>query len=178
MKADKDIREKIIKMINEYLHIMNYTNGNRGLNNNKIVDANLGIVSLNMVFIIADIIGSYNRGLEVKTDSKSSIISKGYHFLIFNSKYYNFNIKLSTLEILYRNYRSVLVHNSVLPPCFWLHGEYNENPITVENNMIHIYEPLLIERTNDAVKMFISDIDKGIIENSQIYKEEAVKKDG
>lgn len=80
----------------------------------------LGYPAALLLFSIADSIGSYHReneSIKIKIDGKERTIDNdGFqHFFIFNSKYYNLQLSEKMIKIIYNNFRSLLVHNSVIP---------------------------------------------------------------
>ena len=79
----------------------------------------LGYPAAILLLSIADSIGSYHRGnksLKITIDSKERTIDNdGFqHFFIFNSKYYNLQMSEKVIKMVYDNFRSLLIHNSVI----------------------------------------------------------------
>lgn len=145
----------------------------------------LGIPAAILLFSIADAIGSYHRDKRfvIEIDgAPQPLDNKAKHLYIFNSKFYEYQqLSSNELDVLYKNYRSILTHNLGLPGSHILildptgnkliekkQGPQNDNWVLNLNVFFNL--------TKKAVEMFLSD-SKEIIENSFAVKDEVAKKE-
>jgi hypothetical protein len=91
------------------------------------------------------------------------------HIYILNSKYFNLDISRIDLDNIYKNVRSTLTHNSLLPEGYILQIGENENlPFNIainelDKSIYFINVIKLYEFTKRAVEEFMSDLDIGNI---------------
>jgi hypothetical protein len=149
----------------------------------------LGFPGAILLFSIIDTIGSYFRGnkeLSLMIDGKPERIKKDAweHFKILNSKYFNQTLSKDFMHKLYKEFRSLLTHNSVLgkyaimvpsnrhsifptnskdPQAFFLN--------TAANGVLHYIISMkeLYDICTVAVKKFKEDIDV-VVPNSELAK--------
>jgi hypothetical protein len=161
----------------EMLHVAEYTVTYRKTDKAKWADnatgGILGYPAVVVLFSIIDCLGSVFAGdskFTVPVDGKNKPIKKAsQHIYILNSKYFNLDLSQIDLDNIYKNVRSTLTHNSLLPEGYILQTGENENlPFNVAINELNkrIYFINVIklhEFVQKAVQEFINDLKAGNI---------------
>lgn len=109
-KVEEMLKESIQEMLDAASLCINFKKENNGC---------LGYPATILLLSIADTIGSYyegNKNFKIKVDGKEKFISGNsfQHFYIFNSEYYNLQLTDKFIQKIYKNFRSLLVHNGVI----------------------------------------------------------------
>ncbi|MCC7331931.1 MAG: hypothetical protein IT232_04905 [Flavobacteriales bacterium] len=133
----------------------------------------LGFPSTVILFSIIDCLGSVFSGdkkLKIIIDAQErQIKDTSQHIFILNSKYYNLDLSLLDLENIYKNVRSTLTHNSLMPEGYNLQvGDKEKSPFKIainelDNRIYFINLIPLFNLTKKAVENFIKDLDSGDI---------------
>ena len=161
--------------INEMLHVAEYTVTYRKTDKTQWGDnatgGILGYPATVILFSIIDCLGSYfanDQKLSVIIDGKErKIKNASQHIYILNSKYFNLDLSRIDLDNIYKNVRSTLTHNSLLPEGYMLQvGENEKLPFNIAVNefdkrIYFINVIRLFEITKKAVEGFMGDLDKG-----------------
>ncbi len=175
----------------ELLHVAEYAVTYRKTDKAKWADnatgGILGYPSVVVLFSIIDCLGSVFAGdtkFSVPIDGKNRLIrNASQHIYILNSKYFNLDVSQIDLDNIYKNVRSTLIHNSLLPAGYVLQPGENENlPFNVAINELdgRIYFINVIklhEFVHRAVQQFVSDLESGSIafESSGVYADVSKK---
>lgn len=174
------IKESLMEMIPVAEYTTNYRKTDERTWGTESTGGILGFPSSVILFSVIDCIGSVFRGndsFEVAIDGQQTTIrTTSQHIYVLNSKYFGLNLSRIDLDNLYKNVRSTLTHNSLLPQGYILFdNEDNAPPFRIginehEQRIYFIYVIPLFDLTRKAVNSFISDLDKGFIdfENSLI----------
>ena len=174
------IKESLMEMIHVADYTTNYRKTDERTWGTESTGGILGFPSSVILFSIIDCIGSVFRGndsFKVTIDGQQSTIrTTSQHIYILNSKYFGLSLSRLDLDSLYKNVRSTLTHNSLLPQGYMLYdNEDNVPPFRIgineqDQRIYFIYIIPLFDLTKKAVDTFISDLDKGFIdfENSSI----------
>jgi hypothetical protein len=131
-----------------------------------------------MLFTITDTIGSFHRGDKSFTmivDGKKKTIDNdgAQHFYILNSIYFGLQLSESRIEKLYKNYRSVLLHNASMPLNHTLGIGLPSDPVFTDIQMGSIMVPIVnlvpfLEATRVALIRFLQDIDSIVPTSHQV----------
>ena len=118
-----------------------------------------------LLFSIADAIGSYVIGGNTRK-----------HFdILVHKDYYNLNLKDEDIDLIYKNYRSLLTHNAALPYNFYLNiGKKNDSVYQIKDGkpLINLLPFFLL--TKKVLNKFLNEADK-IISKSKTLKEIELK---
>jgi hypothetical protein len=167
------LKESLLEM----LHVAEYTVTYRKTDKVKwaanATGGILGYPAVVVLFSISDCLGSVFAGdnkFTVPVDGKNRPIrNASQHIYILNSKYFNLDLSQIDLDNIYKNVRSTLTHNSLLPEGYILQTGDKENlPFNVAINELNrrIYFINVIklhEFVQRAVQEFINDLDAGNI---------------
>ena len=132
-----------------------------------------------IMFSIVDSIGSYlrdNKELGIKIDNEETNIKKKgeQHFYILNSHYFDQQLSMKFIQVLYRKFRSFLTHNSVLgkdatmiagPNKYGLSFFLNEDNTGKTEYIISMVEFYAL--CEKAVAKFMKDIDNVVPSSRQ-----------
>lgn len=165
------LKESLIEM----MHVAQYTVSFRKIDKvmwgSNATGGILGYPAVVILFSIIDCLGSVfkgNREFLVPIDGKSMPIKEtNQHIYILNSRYFDLDLGLIDLENIYKNVRSTLTHNSLLPAGYILQlGENETLPFNVAINELgkriyFINVIKLYEFVQVAVRKFIRDLDTG-----------------
>lgn len=182
MALHRDLESLLKESFPEYLEAAKYCiryqkNASWGVNQ---IRGCLGYPGTALLFTIADSIGSYfKKDVEytVPLEGKPYSIKKTtQHFYIFNSDYYGLSLDKRTIEELYNNYRGPLIHNTAIPPEYYLFvGCESEKPFILSDKKVHINVRAFLYVSEIAVEKFIRDISV-VVPNSQQSRDILSKK--
>jgi len=181
-------KESIYEMLHVAEYAVTYRKTDKDQWRNNATGGILGFSATVILFSIIDCLGSYfanNLKFTVTIDKKEKPIKKPTdHIYILNSKYFNLDLSQIDLDNIYKNVRSTLTHNSLLPAGYRLQiGENESLPFNIGENMVerrvyYINVIRLFEVTKKAVEMFMDDLDKGIYNfNSSAIASNVSKRD-
>jgi hypothetical protein len=178
------IRESLVEMIHVARYCITHRKTDRKIWKQFTGEGILGFPSAVILFSVIDCIGSVFRGdnnFKIIIDGKERIIkTTTQHIYILNSKYFGLNLKQIELDNIYKNIRSPLTHNSLLPSGYFLYDEDEgyKVPFRIEKDESHnlcyfVYLVPLFHQTTKAAEAFINDLDNGQVdfENSTINNE-------
>lgn len=114
-----------------------------------------------LLFSIADSIGSYILG---------GIFAKNHFKILNHPDYYNLGLTRKEINIIYKNYRCLLTHNSVMPMNHLLDIGTIQDPVfEYKNNMPCINVTPFLGVSKDVVIKFLEN-DRDVVMNSQTLK--------
>lgn len=129
----------------------------------------LGFPAAIMLFCIADTIGSFYEGngnFKIKINEQDKVIKKDnfQHFYILNSDYYRLNLSEEFIKIIYKRFRSSLVHNLTLSPGYSLSIESDDKPPfeireNSDPNMVNVHLKPFLKMTQIAIEKFLNKVD-------------------
>jgi len=125
----------------------------------------LGYPAAVMLFSLVDMIGSFHEGdqtLQISINGQmKTIASDGYqHFFILNSHYYELALTEDQIKIVYKNFRSKLVHNLAMPPEHTLSiGENETKSFEFQANNTRVNLKPFFDISKTAVSAFIQNVD-------------------
>lgn len=184
------LKESLAEMIHTANYCTKYRKRNKRIWGSNSGEGILGFPAAIILFSVIDCIGSVFLGDEsykIQINGiEHTIKSTSQHIYILNSKYFNLDLSLIDLTNIYKNVRSTLTHNSLLPAGYKLEiGKEEKLPfnITIDKNDKKKYcvniIPLL-KTTKIAVEKFVYDLDNGNIDfavstmNKNIEKRDVV----
>jgi hypothetical protein len=166
------LKESLREMIFLVDYAITYRKTDRNKWGSNATGGILGYPSTVLLFSIIDCIGSVFSGdtnFKITIDGKPRHIKDtSQHIYILNSKYFNLNLSQTDLDNIYKNVRSTLTHNSLLPEGYTLQiGDNEKSPFKIAINELdsRIYFINLIplyNATKTAVDSFIKDLDSSI----------------
>lgn len=166
------LRESLLEMIYLADYAVTYRKTDRNKWGTNATGGILGFPSTVILFSIIDCIGSVFSGdqnFKIVIDGKERVIKDtSQHIYILNSKYFNLNLSQTDLDNIYKNVRSTLTHNSLLPEGYTLKiGDAEKNPFQIainelDNRIYFINLIPLFKLTKSAVETFIKDLDISI----------------
>lgn len=186
MNKKLDFNDLSREALNEMLEAVEYCISYRKKDHEKWADSTfpgcLGIPAAILLFSIADAIGSYhrdrNKSFVVEIDgAPQALDNKAKHLYILNSKFYGYQrLSSNELDVLYKNYRSILTHNLGLPSSHILILDPTGNKLIekkqgAQNDNWVLNLNVFFDLTKKAAEMFLSE-SKKIIENSFVVKDE------
>jgi len=182
------LKESLAEMLHVAQYAVTYRKTDRAMWANNATGGILGFAAVVVLFSIIDCLGSVFAGdsqFSVLIDGKNKRIKNAsQHIYILNSKYFGLDLCQTDLDNIYKNVRSTLVHNSLLPQGYILQPGENENlPFNVAinelNGRIYFINVIrLYKFTQTAVQEFISDLDTGNIAfESSVTHSNVSKKD-
>ena len=121
----------------------------------------LGFPGATLMFCVVDTIGSYHRkrkGFKVRVDGSEREITNDsfHHFFILNSTYYDQRLSEEIIKKLYKNYRSLLLHNAMLASGHMLFRDKPEDPpFRVDDGKPHVNIAAFLRVTKSAVEKFL-----------------------
>ncbi len=138
------------------------------------VSRQFGYPAAILLFCAIDTIGLFYRNdtnLKIVVDGKKRHIKKDgvQHFFILNSEYFGLSITEKQIKQVHDNFRSLLVHNSSLPPGHLLISAPGVDPFPIVGPTQCVNLPPLLELTKKAVANFIEQIDH-IVPQSKQYE--------
>lgn len=119
-----------------------------------------------MLFSIVDTIGSFYKGrsdLKIEISGKPMRITRDgdQHFYVLNSEYYGQSLDQRTIEKLYKNFRSLLVHNASLAPSHFLLNERKLPALfpTLDGKpSVNLFA--FLKKSQEAANLFLDRLDK------------------
>ena len=170
----------LIESIKENLYTIDYcVNYDKSIAQDWIGESKLGCLGIPAFILICsliDTIGSYFRNSQslIQIDNVSYKIEKASdHFFILNhDKFFNLDLKMTTIMDFYSTYRSKIVHNTTLPENSFLDIGRNEDRIfqlDKEGKIIKLNIIPLFEKTKSSFEYFIY-----ILENMTFSSEHTV----
>jgi hypothetical protein len=167
------LKESLLEMIYLADYAVTYRKTDRRKWGTNATGGILGYPSTVILFSIIDCIGSTFSGdsnFKITIDGKQRHIKDTpHHIYILNSKYFNLNLSQTDLDNIYKNVRSTLTHNSLLPEGYNLQvGENEKSPFKIAINELdsRIYFINLVplyKATKIAIDSFIKDLNNGSI---------------
>lgn len=168
------LKESLLEMLHVAEYAINYRKTDKAKWADNATGGMLGYPAMVVLFSIIDCLGSVlagNSKVTVLIDGKNrDIKNTSQHIYILNSKYFNLDLSQIDLDCVYKNVRSTLTHNSILPEGYILQAGEKENlPFNIAINecdmrIYFINVIKLYEFTKRAVEKFMSDLDKGDID--------------
>ena len=167
------LKESLLEMLHVAEYSVTYQKTNAAKWGSNATGGILGFAGVIVLFSIIDCLGSVFAGdsaFGVQIDGKRrQIKSANQHVYILNSKYFNLDLSLVDLDNIYKNVRSTLTHNCLMPEGYILQTGEDENlPFNVAINELdgRIYFVNVIklhEFVQKAVLEFVNDLDSGNI---------------
>ncbi|MBI3249050.1 MAG: hypothetical protein HYZ50_21310 [Deltaproteobacteria bacterium] len=180
-KKEELAKESIYEMLHVAEYAVTHRKTDKAQWGDNATGGILGYPATVILFSITDCLGSYfanDPNFTVNVDGKEwKIKQASQHIYILNSKYFNLDLSRIDLDNIYKNVRSVLIHNSLLPEGYLLQvGENEELPFNIavnefDNRIYFINVIKLFEITKKAVEEFMDDLDKGdfVFDSSAIH---------
>ncbi len=169
-------------MLNESLNEM-LTAAKYCIEYRKDSNGNLGWPAAVLLLSIIAAIGSYfedDKNINIIIDNQSfKIKGTNDHFYILNSKYFNLNLSLDTVQKIYGNYRCPLIHNANLPPEHFMEIGDEKTPVITYEQINGKLMPIintvpLYKLCEKAIKNFLNDINN-VANSKQIENIETKK---
>jgi hypothetical protein len=161
MAQHSSVPSLLRESINEYLVVADYCVYYRKDHSIWGSQGCFGYPAALLLLSIADSIGSYVLGG-----------SSEDHFKILNNKdYYNLKLSKDDLELIYKDHRCLLSHNSALSTKVGLSiGENTSNATEQRDGRLYINLLPFLERTKKVVEIFLGDVDDIVSKSKTVNK--------
>jgi hypothetical protein len=133
------LKESLLEMLHIAEYAVTYRKTNKAKWAENATGGILGYPAVVVLFSIIDCLGSVfasDSKFTVPVEGRNRPIKRAsQHIYILNSKYFNLDLSQVDLDNIYKNVRSTLTHNSLLPEGYFLQTGENENlPFNVAIN--------------------------------------------